>query len=111
MEVVLSILESVELLPSRLSVAESVSIGRRLAYLLVSLIEKLDQADQELQNVIFRVFQRMANLLKKLADEEDLIRTPAMVCITQAVCEQFSVGFNNYRCYCHLLVNQNLLAF
>ena len=82
-----------ELSTSHFSVAENVSIGRRLAYLLVLLIERLDQAGTEIQRVIFRVFQRMKDLLKSLADEEDLIRIPAMVCIAQAVCEKYSVSY------------------
>ncbi|CDS43714.1 conserved hypothetical protein [Echinococcus multilocularis] len=91
LEVVLHLLESVEKSsPIRLSVGDSICVGQRLAYLLISLMERLDRANAELQDLIIRAFQRIKDLLENLAELEGLVRDSALVCIAQAACDQFS---------------------
>ncbi|VDK25307.1 unnamed protein product [Taenia asiatica] len=91
LEVVLHLLESVERSsPFRLSVVDSICVGRRLIYLLVSLMEKLDRANTELQDLIIRVFRRVRDLLEKLTDLDELARDSALVSIAQAACDKFS---------------------
>lgn len=89
----LHLLESVEKSSLfRLSVVDSICVGRRLVYLLVSLMERLDRANTELQDLIIRLFRRVKDLLEKLADLDELVRDSALVSITQAACNQFSVS-------------------
>ncbi|VDM16244.1 unnamed protein product [Hydatigera taeniaeformis] len=91
LELALHLLEVVEKSPPiQLSVVDSICIGRRLACLLVSLMERLDRANMELQDLAIRAFRRVDDLLEKLADSNELVRDSALVSIAQAACDQFS---------------------